>query len=96
VDFLQSEDILCTDSIRAPNVVVVVLTIPSAILGAQVVHIIKFLFLEHPFELPVTGNVNADMIAPFTMLDVARRYLMSSRSQFVRKVCTYETCPAGD
>ena len=61
---LQPEHVLCADHVGLPEVLVVVLAIPAAVLCGQVVDIIELLLFEYPFKLPVIPDISSECSCP--------------------------------
>jgi hypothetical protein len=96
--FLEPDDILRADRVRAPKGFVKVLSVPSAEFGGAVKYIIKrSSSLENPFHLAelsyvaagiprridIGAQAKADLV--WLMMEIARYNLMSARTKFLYK-----------
>jgi hypothetical protein len=84
---LESDQVLRSDHVGLPEVLVVVLSVPPAVFRGKVVDIIEFLFVEDPFELPEVPDVSPDVVIPLGIIEIAGRDFVSSLIQFVDEVC---------
>ena len=62
VFFLQADDILGSDAVGMPYLLIIVLTIPSAELSSQIIDVIEGVLLENPLQLTVFSDIASDIL----------------------------------
>ncbi|KAF5035176.1 hypothetical protein DSECCO2_588350 [anaerobic digester metagenome] len=84
------------DHVRLPEVLVVVLTIPAAVLRGEVVNVIKLRAVEDPFQLPVILRIRPDVVLPVVVQEVECDDFVTTAAQFVNEIGADESGAASN
>ena len=93
---LEAQHVLGAGHVGAPQVGVVVLTVPAAVLRSQMVDVIERTLPEDGVHLLERTDVGAQVLRVFTLQDVRSPDLVTAGAQFLCQIGADETAAAGD
>ncbi len=87
---------LRSDDVGLPEIFIVGLTIPSTVLGCQVVDVVEFIFMffKESFYLSVVTHIAALVVVPVVVQKINGEYFVSTSFQFMDQVSANKTCPS--
>src|SRR5207249_9666812 len=89
--FLQADQILRAYCVREPQVLIVVLPIPTSVLRGEMVDVVEPTLLKNTLKLPQFPDVASHPVNYIAVVAVARRHLMTSCQKLANEMGADET-----